>query len=136
MLKKVVSESDNKKPFEIPGMGVLRYIKHGPGLVGRTAPIALALVFLFGLAIWSLRSMPYMVLGLVALISLIIAGYFALVFWYGTKYAKFATMDGQELVDYYRIEQAASDNTVVIDLTAEPIPNPALIEHQKGEGNA
>lgn len=135
MLKKAVPQSEQKKPFEIPGMGVLRHIKHGPGLVGRTAPVALALVVLYGVAIWSLRSMPYMVLGLTAFISLLAVGYFAVVFWYGTKYSKFANLDGKELVEYYRIEQAASDKSVVIDATADPIPNPALLEH-KGNKNA
>ena len=136
MLKRAVSESDPKKSYEIPGMGILRHIKHGPGLVGRTAPIALAVVVLYGVAIWSLRLMPYMVLGLTALISILAIGYFALIFWYGTKYSKFATMDGQELVEYYRIEQAASDKSIVIDATAAPIPNPARIEHKRGKEDA
>lgn len=109
---------------------LLRWIKVGPGVVGRTVPVAVCLLLVLGLAIWKLNDST-LIAALSGLAVLFVIGYFAVAFWYANKYPDFSTLDGGALVDYRRTQIAASDPKI-IDLNAEVVPNPA--SHVEGRG--
>ena len=129
MLRKRMGKDDLRDRLSrIPGVDVIRHIKDGPGVVGRTARVAIAASIVFLVGIWAVHSSPFYVLALVILFTLLIAGYFGVSFWYANKYPDFSTLDGRELVEYRRLEQATKDKGVIIDEKAQPSSNPSLIE--------
>jgi hypothetical protein len=102
----------------------LERIRSGPGVVGRTAIIALALIVLSGVAIAAVRDDPWLVLSVFGVDVLVVAGYFLAAFWYANKYPHFATMEGGEVVRYTELQQAAKEPTV-IEGSAKPVANTA-----------
>jgi hypothetical protein len=114
-MSKSDGDSDDSK------WNVFRWVKVGPGVVGRTVPVAVCLLAVLGVAIWKIAD-PLMITGLAVLAVLFVAGYFALAFWYANKHPDFSTLDGGALVDYRRAQLAARDEKI-IDLEAQVVPN-------------
>jgi hypothetical protein len=76
---------------------LFRWIKVGPGIVGRNVPVAVAVFAVFGLAIWRLDS-DFLVMAALAVVALLACAYFAAMFWYANKHPEFSTLDGTTLV--------------------------------------
>jgi hypothetical protein len=94
---------------------LFRWIKVGPGIVGRNVPVAVAVFAVFGLAIWRLDS-DFLVMAALAVVALLACAYFAAMFWYANKHPEFSTLDGTTLVDYRRAQMTASEPRI-IDVT-------------------
>ena len=101
--------------------GPLERIRSGPGVVGRTSYIALALLVLSFGAMFVLRDNAAAVIAVFTVDVLAAVGYVALAFWYANKYPHFATMEGAEVVRYTEL-QAAKEPTI-IDGSATPVAN-------------
>jgi hypothetical protein len=76
----------------------LERIRPGPGVVGRTAIIVLALIILSGVAVVAVRDHVWLVLTVFGIDVLVIAGYFIAAFRYTENFPQFATMEGGEVV--------------------------------------
>lgn len=100
---------------------LLRWVKVGPGVVGRTVPVAVCLLVVLGLTIWKLADQTLTFL-VAASAVLFVCGYFALAFWYACRHPDFSTLDGGALVDYRRTQIAARDPKI-IDIGAQIVPN-------------
>jgi hypothetical protein len=97
----------------VPGLGVLRQSKHGPGIVGRTAPVALAFVLICGFAMYLVSSAPLFVVGILGMLAALVIAYFGAVFWFANKNPRIAAMEGSDVVEYYKIEQTAKDPKII-----------------------
>jgi len=107
-----------------PGLGAFHAIRMGPGVVGRTSTVVLAMILVGGVAIWALKGSAAAVLAIVGATLLLAIGYVATAFWYANKHPQFATLEGAELVRYKEVELAAS-SPEIIDLSANPSANAA-----------
>lgn len=98
------------------GIGdVFKWVKVGPGVVGRTVPIILVLLAAIIAAILRVGS-DQLIMLLVGAAVLAAAGYIAIAFWYANKHPDFSTLDGSTLVDYRRTQMAPSEPKM-IDVT-------------------
>lgn len=119
--------------IHIPGMGAMQALKFGPGIIGRTAPIPIAIAVVCLAAIWAVHANPWMVLGIVGLLIIASGAYVAGALWYGHTHPENAVLEGSTVVDYKRVqnEQAAS-RPEIIDVTPTPVSNtapPTAISH-------
>lgn len=117
--------------------GAFHAIRMGPGVVGRTSTVALAMILVSGVAIWALKGSVVAVLAVIGIILLFAIGFIATAFWYANKHPHFATLEGAELVRYKEIELAAS-SPEIIDISANPSANaaPLTLTGPRGDGNA
>lgn len=122
--------ADENSPFGSIA-NVFRWVKVGPGIVGRNVPVAIAVVAVFGLGIWRLQS-EWMIMAVLGGTGLLAAAYFAVVFWYATRFPDFSTLDGASLVEYRRTQMASNDAPVLdlsqAQITANTSPQIELVE--------
>jgi hypothetical protein len=120
-----VAGNDGGKNDSFGGLWApLERIRPGPGVVGRTAVIVLALIVLSGVAVVALRDHIWLVLAVFGVDVLFVAGYFIAAFRYAEKFPHFATMEGGEVVRYTELQQAAKEPKL-IEGSAEPVANTA-----------
>jgi hypothetical protein len=115
--------------------GPLERVRSGPGVVGRTSYVALALILLSFGALYAFRDRPELVLTVFLIDVVVAVAYVAAAFWYANKFPHFATMEGAEVVRYTELQQAAKEPGLVIDGSAEPVANtspPAAIAYRSG----
>ncbi|WP_139221372.1 hypothetical protein [Bosea sp. OK403] len=123
-----------KKPtVQFPGQEALGTVKFGPGVVGRTAPVAVGIVILGIAAVAALRSEPWMAfLAFGASLSGAI-WYLSSILQYANKYPNHAIMEGAEFVKNAALEQSAKDPNI-IDLNSIPVDNTSAPENLKLRG--
>lgn len=124
MLKKGMSRNDDDSPLK--GWEPFRWVNVGPGVVGRTVPVAICFFALLGVAIWRVPDAA-LITPIVGLAALLAVGYFALVFWFANKYPDFSTLDGGSLVDYRRTQLGAKD-PAIIEINPKIVPNNSVPE--------
>jgi hypothetical protein len=123
MLKRNVRKNVRpKRVFDVPGLGTIRAIEGGPGVVGRTSTIVFALNLVLSIAIWAVRAESMLVIALSCLLAFVDLVYLIAAFWYANKHPEFATLEGGSLVDYRKAQQAAKE-AIIIDNDAPPIEN-------------
>jgi hypothetical protein len=110
-------------------------IQFGRGVLGKTAPIVGIGILVMGGLAYSIDDI-WIRVALGAGIGVLIAYFIHVAFKYATAFPNHAVLENVQLVQALRIGQAASDKSVIIDATAEPITNPNLLEHKKGKKNA
>ena len=119
MLRKGMSSNDGDSPFR--GWEPFRWIRVGPGVVGRTVPVVVCFTAVLGVAIWKLND-PFWIVWLAVIGATVVSCYFGAAFWYANKYPDFSTLDGGSLVDYRRAQLGAKDPKI-IEVNPEIVPN-------------
>lgn len=117
-----MGQGDEAANSNSPPWGGFQQVKFGAGVIGKTAPVAAALLVPILAAMYFLSAFPWMVFTLAVLAALIVAGFIGLAFWYANKHPDFAVLEGGELVRYREIELAAKDPDI-IDITPEGSTN-------------
>ena len=100
---------------------IFRWIKFGPGIVGRTVPLMIVVSAVFGIALYKMNGSADIVLCLEILSGLVLA-YLGIAFWYAHKHPEFSTLDGRSLVEYRRAQLSAGNDTT-IDWGSPPVEN-------------
>ncbi|MEF3134822.1 hypothetical protein OS035_25540 [Rhizobium sp. 268] len=94
-------------------------IKLGSGVLGKTAPVMIAFIMLVSIAIYKMpNDLPYMVLGLVALVALVLVFYCLKAFGYAERHPGPSVLEGAQLVKY-RLNEIAASDPKIIDLSPE-----------------
>lgn len=104
----------NQKLPQLPNFGPFNSIKLGSGVLGKTAPVMIAFLFILGLAIWKIPAdLPYIVLGLVLLAAGMVSAYIWRAFLYAEANPGPAVLEGLHLVKFRQNELRASDPRVI-----------------------
>jgi len=130
-----MTDGKSKTPFTLNASGPWRFLKAGPGVVGRTSPVAIGAIVALMLAIWAVSDNSYLVMWLVLGVIFVSTAFCGAAFWYANKHPQHASLEGAELVEYAAIQQAARDPKT-IDLEAESTANtapPIGITHDGGK---
>ena len=101
-------ETDSQGGF----LEVLRWIKFGPGVIGRTIPLMIVVAMVFGVAIYRIEGAEMIFSSLILLVIVVLI-YLAGALWYANKHPDFSTLDGRTLVDYRRAQISSSDSELI-----------------------
>lgn len=97
----------------LPNLGGLGAIKMGPGVVGRSTVVVVAMLGFCSVVAWAVKDTLWAILLVffVGIIATMAALYAA--FAFANKFPNHAIMEGGQFVDFTKLTQSAKDPTII-----------------------